>query len=202
MDWRHRAACRDVDPELFFPIGNTGPALMQIEEAKQVCRTVYGRRAVPEVGARVGPGRRRLGRPERGRTPRRQAPHRPGPRPRQRLNSYNRIRARPHCANVARASNPVNVVGGNVHRNAEHDFRAAAFSRGDVEAPGEFSHNEGPHDLQTEIAVRSRGRIRAAGPDPRRRPPVPACPDGVRPGPPRFPAGLRARVPRRSGAAR
>ena len=37
MDWRHRAACRDVDPELFFPIGNTGPALMQIEEAKQVC---------------------------------------------------------------------------------------------------------------------------------------------------------------------
>jgi WhiB family redox-sensing transcriptional regulator len=39
MDWRHRAACRDVDPELFFPIGNTGPALMQIEEAKQVCRS-------------------------------------------------------------------------------------------------------------------------------------------------------------------
>ncbi|MFG2076050.1 WhiB family transcriptional regulator, redox-sensing transcriptional regulator [Nonomuraea maritima] len=39
MDWRHRAACRDVDPELFFPIGNSGPALMQIEEAKQVCRS-------------------------------------------------------------------------------------------------------------------------------------------------------------------
>ncbi|WP_433515821.1 WhiB family transcriptional regulator [Nonomuraea sp. CA-143628] len=39
MDWRHRAACRDVDPELFFPIGNTGPALMQIEEAKAVCRS-------------------------------------------------------------------------------------------------------------------------------------------------------------------
>jgi WhiB family transcriptional regulator, redox-sensing transcriptional regulator len=37
MDWRHEAACREVDPELFFPIGNTGPALLQIEEAKQVC---------------------------------------------------------------------------------------------------------------------------------------------------------------------
>jgi WhiB family transcriptional regulator, redox-sensing transcriptional regulator len=38
MDWRHHAACREVDPELFFPIGNTGPALLQIDEAKQVCR--------------------------------------------------------------------------------------------------------------------------------------------------------------------
>lgn len=38
MDWRHYAACRDEDPELFFPIGNTGPALLQIEEAKAVCR--------------------------------------------------------------------------------------------------------------------------------------------------------------------
>jgi WhiB family transcriptional regulator, redox-sensing transcriptional regulator len=38
MDWRHRALCRDEDPELFFPIGNTGPALLQVEEAKAVCR--------------------------------------------------------------------------------------------------------------------------------------------------------------------
>ncbi|GAA1436500.1 hypothetical protein GCM10009616_36470 [Microlunatus lacustris] len=38
MDWRHKAACLDEDPELFFPIGNTGPALLQIDEAKQVCR--------------------------------------------------------------------------------------------------------------------------------------------------------------------
>jgi len=38
MDWRHHAACREVDPELFFPIGNTGPALLQIDEAKRVCR--------------------------------------------------------------------------------------------------------------------------------------------------------------------
>jgi WhiB family transcriptional regulator, redox-sensing transcriptional regulator len=38
VDWRHEAGCREVDPELFFPIGNSGPALLQIEEAKQVCR--------------------------------------------------------------------------------------------------------------------------------------------------------------------
>jgi WhiB family redox-sensing transcriptional regulator len=38
MDWRHHALCREEDPELFFPIGNTGPALLQIDEAKQVCR--------------------------------------------------------------------------------------------------------------------------------------------------------------------
>jgi WhiB family redox-sensing transcriptional regulator len=37
MDWRHRALCRDEDPELFFPIGNTDPALIQAEEAKKVC---------------------------------------------------------------------------------------------------------------------------------------------------------------------
>ena len=38
MDWRHDAACRDSDPELFFPIGNIGPALAQIEDAKQICQ--------------------------------------------------------------------------------------------------------------------------------------------------------------------
>jgi len=30
--------CRDTDPDLFFPIGTTGPALAQIENAKAVCR--------------------------------------------------------------------------------------------------------------------------------------------------------------------
>ena len=38
-DWRDYAACRDVDPDLFFPLGTSGASLPQIEEAKQICRT-------------------------------------------------------------------------------------------------------------------------------------------------------------------
>ncbi|MCI1983843.1 MAG: WhiB family transcriptional regulator [Bifidobacteriaceae bacterium] len=39
FDWRAEAGCRDKDPELFFPVGNTGTSLQQIDEAKAVCRT-------------------------------------------------------------------------------------------------------------------------------------------------------------------
>ena len=35
--WRSHAICRDTDPDLFFPIGTTGQALVQIARAKQVC---------------------------------------------------------------------------------------------------------------------------------------------------------------------
>jgi len=35
--WRDGAICRDTDPELFFPIGTTGQALLQISRAKSVC---------------------------------------------------------------------------------------------------------------------------------------------------------------------
>jgi len=35
--WRDEAACADVDPDLFFPVGVTGPAVHQIAAAKAVC---------------------------------------------------------------------------------------------------------------------------------------------------------------------
>lgn len=37
MEWVHRAKCKDEDPELFFPVGTTGPAAAQIEDARSVC---------------------------------------------------------------------------------------------------------------------------------------------------------------------
>ncbi|MBY8876086.1 WhiB family transcriptional regulator [Actinacidiphila acidipaludis] len=38
MNWRLTAACRDLDPDVFFPIGTGGMSLVQIAEAKTVCR--------------------------------------------------------------------------------------------------------------------------------------------------------------------
>jgi WhiB family redox-sensing transcriptional regulator len=37
MDWRHRSACLDESPELFFPIGIGEAATAQAEVARQVC---------------------------------------------------------------------------------------------------------------------------------------------------------------------
>lgn len=37
-DWRHASACRDMDPELFFPTGYSGRAVeRQVAEARAVC---------------------------------------------------------------------------------------------------------------------------------------------------------------------
>ena len=37
--WRRDAACRDTSPDLFFPVGTTGQALVQIDQARAVCDT-------------------------------------------------------------------------------------------------------------------------------------------------------------------
>jgi len=78
MTWRKRAACLNEDPELFFPIGNTGPAFRQIENAKAVCR----RCEVVDTclkWARVRSGGGSLGRTVRRRAAHPQTPK--GPRP-------------------------------------------------------------------------------------------------------------------------
>ena len=35
--WQDRAACFGIDPDVFFPIGSSGPALEQIETARRIC---------------------------------------------------------------------------------------------------------------------------------------------------------------------
>lgn len=35
--WQAAAACADLDPELFFPIGEQGPARKDAQTAKRVC---------------------------------------------------------------------------------------------------------------------------------------------------------------------
>lgn len=47
-EWQDKAACRDTDPALFFPVGTTGNAVEQIASAKQVCLTCMSRDACLE----------------------------------------------------------------------------------------------------------------------------------------------------------
>ena len=43
-DWRHGAACHDVDPELFFPVGVRVDAIRQTKAAQAVCMACPVRR--------------------------------------------------------------------------------------------------------------------------------------------------------------
>ncbi|QMU77096.1 WhiB family transcriptional regulator [Streptacidiphilus sp. PB12-B1b] len=54
MNWRDRAACLEQDPELFFPVGTAGPALVQVEKAKAVCRRCPVQRACLELAIADG----------------------------------------------------------------------------------------------------------------------------------------------------
>ena len=36
-DWWRSAACREMDPELFFPVGARGPGAGEIDRAKAIC---------------------------------------------------------------------------------------------------------------------------------------------------------------------
>jgi WhiB family transcriptional regulator, redox-sensing transcriptional regulator len=43
--WRDSAACQGADPELFFPLTESGRALVQIRQAKEICRVCQVQRA-------------------------------------------------------------------------------------------------------------------------------------------------------------
>lgn len=52
-DWRDYAACRGLDPNMFFPIGNVGQSIEQIEQAKDVCRTCVAQIACLEYALKT-----------------------------------------------------------------------------------------------------------------------------------------------------
>lgn len=37
MNWREHAACRELDTNVFFPVGNSGSAVEEIALAKRIC---------------------------------------------------------------------------------------------------------------------------------------------------------------------
>ena len=60
-DWRSNAACRDTEPELFFPIGTTGMATEQIDSAKRVCHNCDAQKACLEFA--LATNQKKVGRP-------------------------------------------------------------------------------------------------------------------------------------------
>ena len=52
--WRLSAACRQVDPELFFPVDTTGPAIDQIGQAVGICQSCQVREACLSWALRNG----------------------------------------------------------------------------------------------------------------------------------------------------
>ena len=68
-DWRNRSACRDTDPDLFFPVGTTGLALDQIAAAKAVCAACDVQAACLEFALATNQESGDLGRHLRGGTP-------------------------------------------------------------------------------------------------------------------------------------
>ena len=52
--WWSAAACRSADPDLFFPISDSGPALEQAAQAKAICATCRVRRECLAFALRTG----------------------------------------------------------------------------------------------------------------------------------------------------
>jgi WhiB family redox-sensing transcriptional regulator len=54
--WRSAAACQSCDPDLFFPLSSSGPAIEQIARAKEICVRCPVRREC--LAFACGPARR------------------------------------------------------------------------------------------------------------------------------------------------
>ncbi len=54
-EWWSLAACQSADPDLFFPISGSGPALGQVERAKAVCAACAVRRDCLRYALAAGP---------------------------------------------------------------------------------------------------------------------------------------------------
>jgi WhiB family redox-sensing transcriptional regulator len=52
--WWTAAACRSADPDLFFPISNSGPAREQAAKAKAICAICQVRRECLAYALRTG----------------------------------------------------------------------------------------------------------------------------------------------------
>ena len=124
--WRDHALCRDTDPELFFPVGTTGTALVQIERAKQVCGECAVRVDCLDFALTHEPGLRRLGRAVRGGAAGHPPPaRRPGPLPRRRLTS---APARSACS--ARSTSTDRARSSSGRTRAHGDVDAAVLASG------------------------------------------------------------------------
>ena len=53
--WRSDAACSAADPDLFFPISWSGPALRQVAQAKAICVRCHVRQACLGYALEAGP---------------------------------------------------------------------------------------------------------------------------------------------------
>jgi len=63
--WRSAAACQSCDPDLFFPLSSSGPAVEQIARAKEICARCPGAAGMPGLCPADPPGARRVGWPDR-----------------------------------------------------------------------------------------------------------------------------------------
>ena len=80
--WRVDAICRDTDPELFFPVGTTGYALLQIARAKEVCGQCPVQGECLDYALETNQDSGHLGRHVRRRAPRPSPPVRRSPKSR------------------------------------------------------------------------------------------------------------------------